>query len=161
MGKDRTCKVCAVYVPSVDKYMKYQGMCGKCWNLSRLPTFLAYKCYVCKINKTNMKLGLFNTIVCTDCQYNYSFYCQDQNRHNNCLLTSKCCLCRDKRTIKKEGTYDGYIDGIGHVTMKNRWDFYCANCCKAQLLNSTDSSTTGSIIVHNDHLHPPSPSSPC
>jgi hypothetical protein len=136
MGKDRNCKVCAVYVTSVDKYVKYEGMCGKCWNLSRIPKFVSYECYVCKNKKTGIKLGLYNTMVCDECYDNHSYFCGkhgngNDTHHDKCLLTGKCCLCRDKRKIKKEGTYDGYIDGVGHVTMKNRWDFYCDSCCRS------------------------------
>lgn len=128
-GKNRTCKVCDVFVTSIDKYVRYEGMCGKCYQLSKVPKFLAYNCYICKEKKTMMKMGVFDTLTCDDCCQNFKHYCATDNIHDKCLLTNKCCLCQDKRPLKKEGTYDGYIDGIGHVTMKNRWDFYCDTCC--------------------------------
>lgn len=127
MAKDRHCKNCRVYIESVAKYVKYQGLCGKCFQISRLPA-ISDHCHVCNLHKGGQILGLFGTAVCGEkCQSATDHYCKD-NIHNSCLLTHHCCVCRDSRPIQKEGSYDGYIDGIGHVTMKNRWDFYCDSC---------------------------------
>lgn len=49
--------------------------------------------------------------------------------HTKCSNNKyKCCFCQDKRSYLPEGMYSGYLDGIGLVMNKNRWDFYCPSC---------------------------------
>jgi hypothetical protein len=41
-------------------------------------------------------------------------------------VTMKCCACEDKRSLNSK--YESYVDGIGFVANKRRWDDYCP-CC--------------------------------
>lgn len=122
--------MCGTLIHSNAKFLKYNGMCGKCHQLSLMADVNADpKCFICDKKDTSMRMciGFARKKICDDCKENMVVFCKDS--HSKCMLDHKCCFCGDKREYKKEGTYNGYIDGIGDVSMKNRWDFYCSACC--------------------------------
>lgn len=51
-----------------------------------------------------------------------------KNCGHKCLLhtTDSCCACMDLRPVKQ--FYERYVDGIGIVADRNRWDDYCPHC---------------------------------
>jgi hypothetical protein len=47
--------------------------------------------------------------------------------HDLCMNSKyKCCICMDKRIF--EELYDGYVDGVGYVKNKTRFEHYCSSC---------------------------------
>ena len=51
-----------------------------------------------------------------------------EETHSKCSLTITCCSWRDTRPIQVEGTYKGYVDGIGNCNTLDRWSNYCLSC---------------------------------
>ncbi|AYV75301.1 MAG: hypothetical protein Terrestrivirus1_175 [Terrestrivirus sp.] len=137
MGKTRVCKVCSVLVTSPDKYKKYNGYCHACFQKHLGVVHLSFACSRCGTTGGIIRAGFMNKLFCTDCMNDKGHICV--NIHSACLLDHKCCFCSDKRAFQKEGTYDGYIDGVGDVATLNRWSLYCSACDKffAQMAGGT------------------------
>lgn len=60
-----------------------------------------------------IQLGEINVIEC-------------QHSHVHCLMSQKCCICRDQRQ-QREG-YPGYVDGVGMRDEMTRHYLYCPSC---------------------------------
>jgi hypothetical protein len=113
--------------------VQYNESCKGCRKTSLNDGFCAsckpYRCEKCFTYCTIFCVRFAGNIECNECYELNDNKIDCSTLHNKCFLDNKCCLCRDKRicNLKNVG-YDGYIDGIGFVKNKDRWDFYCQTC---------------------------------
>lgn len=107
-SQNEPCKLC-------NKVSLHNGYCGSC---------KPYLCCDCKKMCGISSIRFAGDIKCDECHAINGVTCKES--HDKCLLDNKCCFCEDKRYYSDY--YDGYIDSVGYVKNKKRWEFYCETC---------------------------------
>jgi hypothetical protein len=122
---------------NITRDRSHGGLCQECVKGSaREKREIICECDGCSTVK-NTHLSMFNLRMCEQCDTITNKkkgvktkICKKS--HDKCENScAKCCFCYDTRPYLEEGKYCGYIDGVGYVMNKNRWDFYC-RACKAR-----------------------------
>jgi hypothetical protein len=96
------------------------------------------KCSSCLEITEPTSIRFFGDILCDICYSDNSkkssleieMTTKHEDIHNSCSNQKhKCCLCKDIRCCKiNVNSYDGYIDDVGFVKNKKRWEHYCPEC---------------------------------
>jgi len=102
--------------------------CRKVGYIARRQEHLCSACVEASLPKKMCRLcgRVPVAIAKTSCGPCRAFGCA--STHGECLLSLKCCWCRDERPFQAEGTYLIYIDGLGEVKNALRGQFYCETC---------------------------------
>lgn len=95
-------------------------------------------CQSCYIQTDTTTIRFFGDIFCNNCYSNTDKRSDIENKlnsiHDNSHISCsnkkyKCCICKDLRDCKIiVNSYDGYLDDVGFVKNKTRWEHYCPEC---------------------------------
>jgi len=98
----------------------YCKTCKEYRNYSCIP--VEGECFKCNMVAL-VKPFICDVMLCSECHDRES-----RRIITNCKLDSKSCLKKDLRIYRREGEYDGYIDGVGFMRKQPRWAWYCPYC---------------------------------